>query len=452
MRFMQALSDHLQAQLRSLMPKAQGYWVAYSGGLDSHVLLHAMAELADRLPVTVGAVHVNHNLQSESAAWEGHCGRVCAELGVSLQVLNIAVQVSVGQSPEDAARQARYQALASWLPPGHAILLAHHQEDQAETVLLQLLRGAGPRGMAAMPALSVLGQGQLIRPLLDCARSRLRAYAEDHALQWVEDPSNVSQAYDRNFVRHRLWPPLEHRWPSAAKVLSRAAELQAETAQLLDELAAVDLPRCVGQRSDLLSIRALRALSRARCANVLRYWLRGQAAPLPSRAVLERIMEDVLPAAGDAVPRVEWAQVSVRRYRDDLYLLPAMTPPQPDQRWVWDMQQPLDMADGVLSIATGTGQGVAAAKLSGRRVQVRLRQGGERLQPQGRREHQSLKHLFQSAAVPPWERARVPLIYLDENLIAVAGYWVTEGFQAAPETAGIRFLWSRAIVSAGSIW
>lgn len=435
--------DQLIADVRALAADASGYWVAYSGGLDSQVLLHALAAGREYLPAPLGAIHVNHNLQPDAPAWAEHCRAVCAALGIPCRVVSVQAQPAPGESPEAAARVARYRALADAVPAGGVLLTAHHQDDQAETLLLQLLRGAGPKGLAAMPAVATA----LLRPLLDVDRAALLDYARQHALTWVEDPSNARREYDRNFLRHEIMPRLRTRWPTAAATLARGARHQAEAARLLDELAKIDLG------SDrILSASRLLSLSPPRRANLLRHWLHLHGAPMPSTAVLERIDRDVLHAAADAEPLVCWGDTRLRRYRDGLFLDDVLEQGDPSRCLDWRPDRPLSLPGGVLSAVRAQGEGVALRHLSGGNLQVRFRQGGEMLQPVGRREHHSLKHLFQEAGVPPWERARVPLIYRGDDLLAVAGYWVCAEFQAQTDEPGMRFMWSRAIVPAGSFW
>ena len=471
---MELSPDYVLDRVRASAPRAIGFWVAFSGGLDSQTLLHLLARA--RLPGPLGALHVNHNLQAAASEWAAHCRAVCAALQIDYRELSVQVQTARGLSPEAAARNARYRAFAEALPAGHALLTGHHQDDQAETLLLQLLRGAGPKGLAAMPSVSDFGAGWLVRPLLDVSRSALHTYARAHALHWVDDPSNAELGFDRNFLRHSVMPLLRERWPASAAVLARSAAHQAEAALLLDELAAIDLPKTGSARVDpaavadgvarpdsaaktavdaavaeRLSVAGLLRLSAARRANLLRYWLHQRHAPTPSAAVLERIDQDLLRAAGDAQPQVCWGGVSLRRYRDELFLLQEPTQPE-CVPLDWSADQPLILPTGVLTPLPGAGQGVAARHLHGRRLRVAFRRGGERLRPAGRREGHSLKHLFQDAGVPPWERARVPLLYLGDELIAVAGYWIVDGFQALENEPGVTFSWTRAIVPGGPIW
>lgn len=464
-------ADQLIAKVLALAPEASGYWVAFSGGLDSQVLLHAMVVGRERLPAPLAALHVNHNLQPDAPAWAEQCRSVCAALDIEYRVLSVQAQPEPGESPEAAARVARYRALTGAVPAGGVLLTAHHQDDQAETLLLQLVRGAGPKGLAAMPARSTVEGVTLVRLLLDISRDALHDYAQRHGLTWVEDPSNTRTDYDRNFLRHDILPRLRARWPAIGATLARSARHQAEAAQLLEELAEVDLENggqspisChdIVQHAALeklgsdpyfpLSVSALVALSAPRRANLLRHWLHLHHAPMPSTAVLERIDHDTLLAAQDAEPLVCWGEVRLRRYRDHLYLDDVLEEGDPSRCLDWRPDQALSLAGGWLSAVPAQGEGVAARHLSGGTVQVRFRQGGESLQPAGRREHHTLKHLFQEAGVPPWERARVPLIYRGDDLLAVAGYWVCAEFQAQSDETGMRFLWSRAIVPPGSIW
>jgi len=506
-------ADQVIANVLALAPDSAGYWVAYSGGLDSHVLLHALAAVREQLPAPLVAVHVNHNLQSAAADWDAHCRAVCADLNIEYRSLSVDARHANGESPEAAARAARYRAITELLPAGQVLLTAHHQDDQAETLLLQLLRGAGPKGLAAMPESSALGQGRLLRPLLAVSRAELQAYAEQQELRWIEDPSNAQLDYDRNYLRHNILPLLQQRWPATSAVLARGARHQADAAQLLYELAAIDLqdneghsstsrhsviptqagihvdtlPTAVlnpglrrdddsvetGQRSISssqteavrgdhlksgsdpclpLSVSTALTLSAPRRANLLRHWLHRCGAPVPSAAILARIEQDVLRAGMDAMPCVAWGSVCVRRYRDQIFVDSYTDTAGKVAGMLWAADQPVSLAGGVLSPEPGLGVGVARRHLADRPLRIEFRRGGERLQPAGRREHHTLKHLFQDAGVPPWERARVPLLYQDEALIAVAGYWVCEGFQAAVQEPGVRFNWSRAIVPDGSFW
>jgi len=305
-------SDYLLQQLRRHPDTVPCFHVAYSGGLDSHALLHALCAVRDQLDVRIAALHVHHGLQAEADHWERHCRQVCAALDVDFTVLSVDARAGRGESPEAAARSARYGAITAWLPARHCLLTAQHQDDQAETLLLQLLRGSGVSGMAAMPETGPCGAGIQLRPLLGVTRAALQDYARQHGLVWIEDPSNSDTAFDRNFLRQRVMPVLRERWPAASSSLSRSAAHCAAASELLAQQAAHELQTLYGKRQGTVSASGLAALSGVRRDNVLRAWLKQHTRHSPSTAVLARIVRDVLgsrkdgpvtlilcPAAGD---------------------------------------------------------------------------------------------------------------------------------------------------------
>lgn len=422
-------------------PPPTGYCVAYSGGRDSHVLLHLMTALRDRLQVALRAVHINHRLQPAADDWATHCRDACRQLAVPLDVLTVTCAVS-DTSPEEAARAARYRAFERVVAPGEALLLAHHQEDQAETVLLRLLRGAGLHGVAAMPAARPLGRGRLLRPLLDVPAAAVAQYALAQALVWVEDPSNRDDRFDRNFLRRRVLPVLAQRWPGYAAPLTRAAEQAREAAASMDALADLDLARCA-PTTDAIDVDALQTLPEARQRNLVRRWLRRQGLQPPGRARLQSGLRALTQAASDRAPRLEWNGLQLRRYRNRL-LLQAVDMESVPEPQAWDLDRPLDLPDGRLLVEPVVGAGLRR-ELRGRRVEVRFRAGGERCRPAGRGHSQRLKKLLQERGMPPWERHRLPLIYVDGDLAAVADLWVCEGFQARSGEPGLRPIWRRVV-------
>ena len=431
--------DPAQLLARLNIQTASACWVAFSGGMDSHVLLHALARHRKDLAMPLGAVHVNHGLHGHSPVWAEHCREVCAGLGVAFVLLAGDARPAPGESPEAAARELRYGLLRDWLPAGALLLSAHHRDDQAETLLLQLLRGAGPKGLSAMPARAVLGRGSLLRPLLDCARAELRAYADTEGLAWVEDPSNADTRLDRNFLRQRLLPELRGRWPAVTAVLARSAELCAEAAELQDLVAAQDGIGTADARHGTLSVTALQRLPEARQRNLLRHWLQAAGYSLPSRVVLGRIVTEVLAARPDAEPCVHWAGAEVRRHRDTLYAMAPLAPLAEEPDLSWTPGEVLTLAGGELRAEAATGEGLRLA--TGTRLQVRFRQGGEQLRLPGCAHHRTLKQLLQERGVPPWERERLPLLYLGEELVAVADLWVVAGHQAGPGEPGWKVHW-----------
>jgi len=439
--YMKFSPDYLLQQLRRY-PNTSCYQVAFSGGLDSHALLHALCKLRAVLDAEIGAVHVNHGLQQDADHWESHCRQVCAGLQVPYVSLTVDGKARRGESPEAAARSARYTALADWLPAQHCLLTAQHQDDQAETLLLQLLRGSGVNGLAAMPAMTMLGAGRHLRPLLAVSRELLHQYAEANRLVWIEDPSNADAAFDRNYLRQQVLPVLRERWPAVASSLSRSASHCADAAQLLADLAEQDLHALSG-RENTLSLTGLVALPHTRQGNVLRHWIKLLAGKTPSAAVLARIMNDVIGSRRDSEPCVRWGSFELRRYREELFLLRQAGSEDQSAVLDWVLAGPLALPGkgGTLTTTPATGGGIRAAAVPDGRVRVTWRQGGEWCMPAGREHHHRLKKLFQEQGVPPWERSRIPLIYIQDRLAAVAGMWVCEPFQAGPAESGLVINW-----------
>lgn len=409
-------------------------------------LLHAAGGLRPRLEASLRAIHVHHGLHPQADHWARFCEEACGRLAVPCNVIRVDARPPQGQSPEAWARRRRYEVFERALGAEQMLLTAHHQDDQAETLLLQLFRGAGPRGLASMPACVEFGPGWLARPLLDFSRGDLQAYADEQGLQWIEDPSNRELRFDRNFLRHEVIPKLKEHWPQLGRTLSRAAVWQAEAVLLLDILARQDLASCAGRREGTLSVTALKALDGPRRRQVIRRWLRDARLPAPAASHLERITEDLFNAHWDATPCVAWPGAEVRRYRDVIYAMAPLPVHDPRAVYPWNLSEgqpaPLPPSLGRLRVERTEGRGVKVALCENRRVTVRFRQGGERCRPPGRQTH-SLKHLFQEVGVPPWLRDRTPLIYLDDKLAAVPGLCECQPFAAEPGEAGWDFRWSQ---------
>lgn len=405
--------------------------VAFSGGLDSSVLLHALRQLREPLGLSLHALHVDHGLYPDSAEWALRARQICQNLNISCTVERVQVARAHAHGPEAAARLARYAFLSRQLGYGEVLLTAHHADDQAETVLLQLLRGAGIHGLAAMPAIASFDGGRLARPLLDFTRDQLLAYAQDQKLQWIDDPSNADDQFSRNYVRHRIFPLLEARWPSAAHRMAHSAGLAAEAVELLDEMAAADENRCRGSRPERLSASAMRTLSPARRRNLVRYWLRRQRFKAPTAAQLEQIMAQVMRDPRERHARVRWPEAEVCRYRDDLLARKSFVLVDPDLQAAWNLPGTLDIPGiGSLGAEKKLGEGLSQERLAGARLIVRLRQGGEICRLPGRKHHHKLKKLLQEAGIPPWERQQLPLIYINGQLAAIGDRWVCEPYAA----------------------
>ncbi len=410
------------AQALAAEPGPRRAWVALSGGADSTALLIAARRALDAgVLASLEAVHVHHGLQPEADGWAAHCRVLCATLEVPLTVRTVAV-TAAGEGPEAAAREARHAALAAVLPAGGLLLTGHHRGDQAETLLLQLLRGAGPAGLAGMPAARAFGRGRLLRPLLDCPRERLEAYCREAGLDWVEDPSNASTAFDRNYLRAEILPRLRDRWPGAETTLARAAALQGEAAELLDERAAQDLADASGSRPGRLSLAPFLELAPARQRNLLRAAIARQGLPLPPRDRLEGFRRQLATAATDRLPGLQWPGGELRRWRDEIHVLAPRPAHDPGLRLEWRPEQgPLAIPGvGRLGAELRRGEGIPAV-FAGRRLVVGFRRGGERCRPAAQGPSRAVKKLLQESGVPPWERDRLPLVFAGETLLAVVG-------------------------------
>lgn len=420
-----APTDHLLAFFQQ--HPAPAYLIGFSGGLDSHVLLHACAALPAQHPhPRFRALHVDHGLQPASAGWARHCREVCQQLAIPCTVEHLQLSIPAGASLEAVARTARYAVFSQHLHAGEILLTAHHQDDQAETLLLHLLRGSGVDGLAAMPSVRPLAQGWLGRPLLACSRAELADYANRHRLNVIDDPSNQDQRFDRNFLRHQVVPLLQQRWPAVQKTLARAAQLQAESRTLLAGLVRGKLAEMQGSQPATLSVRRLLAQEPAMQKALLREWLAGQGFQMPEAKKLRHVLHDVLLCKADATPCVHWDGCEVRRYRDDVYAMPPLPAHDPAQVLVWDVRQPLFIASlGQTLLPENLGAWRQVLADGAETVTVRFRQGGERLYSAERGGHHALKHLLQEMGIPPWQRERLPLVYAGERLVCIPG--VAEG-------------------------
>lgn len=390
--------------------------IAFSGGLDSTVLLHLLAHLAktESLPA-LSAIHVHHGLQAVADAWPKHCQSVCDALGVPLKV--VRVQVLPGASLERAAREARYAAFVEATHANEVLLTAQHRDDQAETLLFRLLRGAGVRGLSGMPGARALGQGHLLRPLLDITRAELEAYAAEHQLSWIEDPSNQDRQFSRNYLRHQVFPMLTERWPQALATMARSAAHLREAQGLLDELAQLDLAEA-GSRNDFdwlglpsLALASLEKLSAARQRNALSHWLAPRTR-LPDSDHWSG-WQDLRDATGDASPIWRLADGELHRAGGRIWWLSGAWLRTPAVAGPWaDPLKPLTLPDNGRLTLTG--------QIPDGPLHIRYREGGEIMHLPDRG-HRDLKRLLNERGVPAFARGRLPLLYRAEQLLAVAG-------------------------------
>lgn len=427
------------------LPAAHRYHLAFSGGLDSTALLHCLAGVRDRLPGELQALHVHHGLQADADAWGAHCKALCYDLSIPYQQIELTLISTQGQSLEAMARDARYAALADVIQEGEMLLTAQHQDDQAETLLLQLMRGSGPAGLAAMPRLLGFGPGWLARPLLDVPRAAVEEYARQYRLSWVEDPSNRDQRFDRNFIRQRVMPLLRDRWPAASATIARSARLSGELQGLVNDQATEDLQSVRGPWPGTLSVSGLLSLSPARRRSLLRHWVRELGGALPGSRHLRRIEDECLLARRDATPLVHWGDCEVRRFRDGLFLLRPQPPHDPCQVIPWSGVESLSLpSDLGRLVLEATAAGISWQQWLHARVEVRFRQGGERCLVAGSKRHRRLKTLFQEWQVPPWDRERIPLLFIDGELAAIPGYLCCEPFRALPGEVAVMPRWVKS--------
>jgi len=420
--------------------------IALSGGVDSAVLLDVLQELRASQELSLSAVHVNHQISTHAGEWEAFCRSLCERHGIPLTVQRVQV-TSDGSGIEAAARRLRYRAYACL--DADYVALAHHLDDQAETLLLQLLRGAGPKGLAGMPVIrsqeSAQNNGKasaplILRPLLDVRRSQIEAYAESRRLEWVEDDSNTDSRYDRNYLRNELLVQLEARFPGYRETLARTARNLADHVMLAEELARID-----AQSLDRSAISAerLRQLSHARALNLLRQLFSDRGLQMPPRARLEEALRQCREAGRDAEIQVTFGDAVLRCYRDRVELVENSPNMPADWQSRWDGNHELILPDGlgVLRSRAVIGEGIARRHFEIRAATVRGRSGGERMQPGENRPRRALKSLLQEHAIPPWERSRMPLVFFGEQLAWVPGIGVAAEFRAAAAEPGVAPEW-----------
>jgi tRNA(Ile)-lysidine synthase len=402
-------------------------FLAYSGGIDSHVLLHLCAQ--DRqLREKLTAVHVHHGLQAQADDWALHAEKTARGLGVEFLLRRVDARSRPGESPEEAARNARYEALESVMLLGDLLLVAQHQDDQLETVLLQLLRGGGLLGLAGMPESMPFGQGMLLRPFLHVRKREIDLYALAQRLEWVEDPTNDESVYDRNFLRREVIPLLKQRWLSCDRTVARAAGHCAEAHAVLSEVTAESFAKVHSARDNTLDLERLGALDLRRRRLVIRYWFGQMGLKMPSEAFLTQLFDRVIGAGGDRDPVLSGQGCQIRRYRNKLYCLRSgQAEDLHPLGWPADRES-LPIGKYMTLTRVVSPAGIPGSVWLQSVVTVKFRSGGEKIALPGRRSHHLLKNLYQEAGIPPWERAALPLLYLDGQLAAVGDLWISADY------------------------
>ncbi|SFB97107.1 tRNA(Ile)-lysidine synthase [Marinospirillum celere] len=428
---MNPLVQQLQQALETFQPAAPlKICVALSGGLDSRVLLEAARQLQRQTqPFQLRALHIHHGLSPQADSWADFCQHLCQQHEIPLTCVKVNPQDQPGASLEARARQARYQVFSEHLQSGELLLQAHHRKDQAETLLLRLLRGAGTQGLSSIPATRPLGQGHLLRPFLTIPRETLEAFAQNHQLQWIEDESNQQDHFDRNYLRLKILPQLTERFPAAEKNLALSAQLASEAQQLHQDLAELDLCKTQTASGDCLDVPAILELPNYRRTNLLRFWLHQRQLPLPGMHLWQPL-EQLLIAREDAQPLVEWGEtgkrIQARRFQNHLYIEAAshFLPLPKNWQATWNNQPPLTTPCGLINLQLrNTQTGETPSEL-----QVTARQGGEkiRLPNRGTRD---VKRLLQERNLPPWQRQQLPFIWHQGQLIAVGDQLLAEGWE-----------------------
>jgi tRNA(Ile)-lysidine synthase len=432
---------HLLSQVEAeLTPykTAEHIYIGYSGGIDSHVLLHLCA-LIKSLKNKLTAVYVHHGLQPEADSWAGHCEKTATDLGVNFLMLRVNALAMPGESPEEVARNVRYTALQPLIGIHDVLLIAQHREDQMETVLLQLFRGSGLRGLSGMPKCMTFGQGVMLRPLLDVAKPAILDHAKMHALHWIEDPSNESNHYDRNYLRNTVIPLLKQRWPALDKTIARSARHCAEAQVLISAVSEELFLKVFNAVDRTLCINRLQLYSHSQQQLVLRQWFQNLDLKMPAQAFIKRILTEIVAAREDSNPVLSGQGYWIRRYRNMLYCL-KQSEPEILQDSLWPTgTRSFKLTNHRLLSWLPSSTGILYEQWNKAVVTVKFRKGGEKISLPDRTGRHSLKKLFQEAAIPTWERAFIPLIYLDDRLAAIGDRWISAEFYSEKSESCIRF-------------
>jgi len=431
---------HLLIALEPLLAHPGPVLAGFSGGLDSSVLLHWLAHAPALRTRHLSALHVHHGLHPDADGWQQHCEQVCAQWQVPLRCIRVEVCKDSGHGLEAAARHARHAAFAAQLPPGGILALAHHQDDQAETVLLRALRGSGVDGLAAMAPWRAFADGWLWRPLLRLPRAHLIDYAHAHGLHWVEDTSNGDPQFDRNWLRREIMPRLSARWPHAAARLAHVATLQAETRTLLETDTHQQLAQCLAGTPDTLNVPQLLDFPAPRRALLLRAWIQGLGLPPLRGHALADIETTLLSPVPGSHTCFQWQQAELVRWRDLLYAGPIRIPLPSGFTCQWHPRTPLDLPGGGQLVLT-----TSCAIPTNLYWEVRARRGGERITLPGRRHSHLLKHVLQARAIPPWTRGQLPLLSGPDGTLLAAGDQIySASFTQWLHTHQAKLHWSRS--------
>jgi len=433
--------DRAFVSLSESHKKIKSMTVALSGGVDSVVLLHLLHSLQKKYRFTLNATHVHHGLSKNADKWVKFCEKLCRDLSVPLDVHYVKLPQKKSLGIEGEARQLRYEKLLQ--SKFDLIVLAHHADDQAETFLLQLIRGAGVKGLSSMANFDE--SRKLWRPLLNTSRIDIKKYAKQHKLKWIEDESNLNTDFDRNFIRSKILPILKIRFNHIIKVISRSSAHLAEAQHLLDDLAKIDLKKHLksNKYKHILQVKSLNKLSLSRAKNVLRYWLEMNDQLMPSKDLLDELLRQVLTAKKDAELKIELSkEFEIRRYKDEIYLVQKNQQDQKNYEIVWQGESEILLPNkSKLRFAKVKGTGISLAKIKDKKLIISNRHGGEFFKPDAKRPTKKVKQLFQESDLTPWEREAAPLIFINNDLVCVPCFGVDVKCQTKPKEDGLEIIW-----------
>jgi tRNA(Ile)-lysidine synthase len=431
------LVDKAFVSLPASSKKIKSMTIALSGGVDSVVLLHLLHQLQKTHHFTLKASHVHHGLSKNADKWVKFCEKLCAKLSISLDVNYIQLPQKKALGIEGEARRLRYEKLLQ--TKTDLVVLAHHEDDQAETFLLQLIRGAGVKGLSSMAHFD--DSRRLWRPLLNASRTDIESYAKKYKLKWLEDESNQNTDFDRNFIRSKVLPILKNRFTHIIKVISRSASHLAEAQHLLDDLAKLDLKNTLKSSNYMykLQVKTLDKLSNSRAKNILRYWLEINDQLMPSRDLLDELLRQVLTAKKDATIKIQLSKVfEIRRYQDEIYIVPKNKNIQKNYEIIWSGESEIILPNGQkLTFKKVKGRGINLKFLSNQKLKIRNRQGGESFKPESKRPTKKIKQLLQESDLPSWERDFFPIIFVGDELACVPNFGIDQKYQAGPQTTGL---------------
>ena len=429
--------DKTFVSLNQSYKKIKSMTVALSGGVDSVVLLYLLHSLQKKHGFTLNATHVHHGLSKHADKWAKFCEKLCAKLSVPLDVHYVKLPQKKSLGTEGEARQLRYEKLLQ--SKSDLVVLAHHADDQAETFLLQLIRGAGVKGLSSMAHFD--DTRKLWRPLLNTSRIDIEKYAKQQKLKWIEDESNLNTDFDRNFIRSKVLPILKNRFNHIIKVISRSSVHLAEAQNLLDDLAKLDLKSYLisNKYKHKLQVKSFNKLSLTRAKNVLRYWLEMNDQLMPSKDLLDELLRQVLHAKKDAELKIELSKdYEIRRYKDEIYLVQKNQKTHKNYEIVWNGEPEILLPNGTkLKFKKVKGKGISLEKMKNKKLIISNRKGGESFKPDLKRPTKKIKQILQESDLPPWERENLPLIFVGDELASVPSFGVDIKFQASFKEAGL---------------